>query len=231
MIRQYEHFNSNKAAVNLLYSDASLHLAFCRYQRPSEDEFFMPSAAITYVQEGRKIVFLNGEKHEMKEGDALFIPKNSILYSDILVKQKPFISLNILIRDERLLRGDTLQWALNMRNSPVIPATGFPTSDPDVLGWMASRITDNLDLRQYAAGGYMSLSTFKRWFKDNVGQSPAQWVIEKRLERARYLLLHKQMPVIETCYESGFRDVSYFIRKYRQRFGHTPGGEKAAAFF
>lgn len=226
MIRQYEHFNNNKATVSLLYADASMHLAVCRYRRPSEDEFFMPTAAITYVQEGRKVVFLNGEKYEMKEGDALFIPKNSILYSDISVKQTPFVSLNTLIRDERLLRDDTLQWALGMKNAPAIPGHDFPASDPGVLGWMACRITDNLHLRQYARSGNMSLSTFKRWFREHIGHSPTQWIIGKRLERARYLLLHKQLPVSEACYESGFRDVSYFIRKYRQRFGNTPGSDK-----
>ena len=226
MIRQYEHFNNNKASVRLLYADPSLRLALCRYQRASEDEFFMPSAAITYVQEGRKVVFLNGEKYEMKEGDALFIPKNSILYSDISVRQKAFVSLNTLIRDERLLHDNTLQWALGMKDATVTPAMGLPAADPDVLGWMACRITHNLQLRQYARSGNMSLSTFKRWFKTNIGQSPAQWIIGKRLERARYLLLHKQLSITEACLESGFNDLSYFIRKYKQRFGITPGADK-----
>lgn len=201
MIRQYQHFNSDKASVRLLYKDASLHLALCRYRRPSEDELFMPSAAITYVQEGEKVIFMNGEKYEMKAGDALFIPKNTILYSDISVRRKPFVSLNTLISDGQF-------------------------SEPDLLGCMACRITENLRLEHYAASGHMSLSTFKRWFLKNVGHSPAQWIIERRLERARYLLLHKQLPVNAACFESGFNDVSYFIGKYRQRFGVTPGGEK-----
>ena len=228
MIRQYEHFNKNKADVSVLYADASLHLAQCSYQRPSEDEFFMPCAAITYVLQGQKVVFLNGIKHEMKEGDALFIPGNSILYSDISVRQKPFVSLNTLIWDDALLGDHTLRWALTMKAQPPVQEIQqlSPASDPDILGWMACRITDNLQLHHYARSANMSLSAFKRWFRNNMGSSPAQWVIEKRLERARYLLLHKQRSVTVASFESGFHDVSYFIRKYRQHYGHTPGCEK-----
>lgn len=207
MIRQYEHFNKNKAAVDLLYAGDTLHMALCRYQLSSEDEFFMPCAAITYVHQGQKVIFVNGIKHEMKEGDALFIPKHVILYSDISVEQKPFVSLNTLLRDDALFPGQS-------------------SSDPDILGWMACRITDNLQLHHYARSANMSLSAFKRWFRNNMGSSPAQWVIGKRLERARYLLLHKQWSVTAAAFESGFHDVSYFIRRYRQHYGHTPGCEK-----
>lgn len=194
MIRLYENFNQRKAKVELLYEDDAVNMAFCQYRRSSEDAFFMPYAALTYVRDGRKVVFLNGERYDMKAGDALFIPKNSILYSDILVKREPFVSLNLLLGD-----ADTL------------------------LSSMACNIADRLQLQQYAGMHNMSLSTFKRWFKKEVGCSPGQWMIEKRLQQAKFLLQHKHLSVAQACYESGFEDVSYFIRRYKQVFGHTPG--------
>lgn len=194
MIRLYENFNQRKANVELLYADDAVNMAFCRYRRSSEDAFFMPYAALTYVREGRKVVFLNGERYDMKAGDALFIPKNSILYSDILVQRQPFVSLNLLLGD-----GDKL------------------------LSSMACNIADRLQLQHYAGMHNMSLSTFKRWFKKEVGCSPGKWMIEKRLQQAQFLLQHKHLSVTQACYESGFEDVSYFIRRYKQVFGHTPG--------
>ncbi|UPK68090.1 AraC family transcriptional regulator [Chitinophaga filiformis] len=194
MIQLYENFNQRKAKVELLYADDAMNMAFCQYRRSSEDAFFMPYAALTYVREGRKVVFLNGECYDMKAGDALFVPKNSILYSDIIVKREPFVSLNLLLGD-----ADTL------------------------LSPMACHIADRMQLQHYASAHNMSLSTFKRWFKKNVGCSPGQWMIEKRLQQAKYLLQHKGLSVKEACYRSGFEDVSYFIRRYKQAFGHTPG--------
>ncbi|WP_343702748.1 AraC family transcriptional regulator [Chitinophaga sp.] len=199
MIVPFKNFNREKAAVRLLYADGAVNIAHCRYPRPSEDAFFMPHAALTYVKQGRKVVFFNGCKHEMKAGDALFIPGNTILYSDILVKQEDFISVNMTIEDGNATDG--------------------------ILQPVACRVTDRLPLEELARGQHMSLSTFKRRFRQHTGASPGQWLIEKRLERARYLLVHKQLPVTAACFESGFEDLSYFIRRYRRQFGRTPGSE------
>jgi len=194
MIRLYENFNHRKAKVELLYEDGAMKMAFCQYRRSSEDAFFIPYTTLTYVREGRKVIFLNGECYDMKAGDTLLVPKNSILYSDIRVKREPFVSLNLLLGD-----ADTL------------------------LSPMACHIGDRMQLQYYAGMHNMSLSTFKRWFKKEVGCSPGQWMIEKRLQQAKYLLQHKRLSVKEACYDSGFEDVSYFIRRYKQAFGHTPG--------
>jgi len=194
MIRLYENFNQHRASVKLLYADSVMKMAFCQYRRSSEDAFFMPYAALTYVREGRKVVFLDGVRYDMKAGDVLFVPKNSILYSDIIVKREPFVSLNLLLGDP-----DTL------------------------LSPMACHIADRMQLQHYASVHNMSLSTFKRWFRKNVGCSPGQWMIEKRLQQAQFLLQHKRVSVKEACYRSGFEDVSYFIRRYKQAFGQTPG--------
>ncbi len=196
MIVPFENFNRKKASVNMLYAKEGVHIAHCRYDKPSEDEFFMPHAAITCVKQGRKVVFLNGYKHEMRAGDALYIPKNAIIYSDIAIRKEAFISVNMTLHNGE-------------EGSPLAP--------------LACRLTDSLPLKELAAEQYMSLSTFKRWFHRHTGASPLQWMIDKRLERARYLLQHKQRPVAEACFASGFQDVSYFIRRYKRRFGVTPG--------
>lgn len=201
MITPFSNFNERKARVQRLYTNPVLDMALCGYEHPSEDEFFMPQAALTCVKQGRKTVYLDGKKHEMKEGDILYIPKYTVIYSDIVVKDKPFISLNTVIRDETL-----------------------PGSDPAaILGAIAATVNQPQPLTQLARLHHMSLSTFKRWALRNTGSSLHQWIIQRRLERARYLLEHKRMPVSQACHESGFQDVSYFIRKFRERFGLTPG--------
>lgn len=195
MIVTFENFNHAKARVNLLFADARVNIAHCRYQRPSEDEFFMPQAAVTYVHQGKKVVYLNGERHEMVKGDALYIPKNSIIYSDILVRKGDFISINMTLR-----AGEAV--------SP--------------LASLARRLNEPASLQQLAAAQCMSVSTFQRWFRKTTGHSAGQWLLAKRLEHARYLLQQREATVTGAGAESGFEDTSYFIRRYRQRFGVTP---------
>ena len=45
MIVPFENFNRKKARVDMLYAQEGVHIAHCRYDQPSEDEFFMPHAA------------------------------------------------------------------------------------------------------------------------------------------------------------------------------------------
>jgi AraC-like DNA-binding protein len=204
MITVFSDFNRRKARVQCLLSSNAADMALCRYDRSSEDEFFMPHAAVTSVTQRKKVVYLNGIRHEMKTGDSLYIPKHSIIYSDIRVRKGAFCSLNTI------LRGDA------------------PPGDnaADVLAGIAAAITQPLPLAELARLHHMSLSTFKRWALRNTGGGTGQWVMARRLERARYLLEHKHLSVSQACDESGFHDLSYFIRKFRERFGITPGGLK-----
>jgi AraC-like DNA-binding protein len=201
MITPFSNFNEQKARVQRLYTTPVMDMALCGYERPSEDEFFMPHAALTCVRQGRKTVYLDGKKHEMKEGDILYIPKHAVIYSDIPVKDRPFLSLNTVIRDEAL-----------------------PGNDPAaILGAIAATLNHPQPLALLARLHHMSVSTLKRWALRNTGGSLHQWIIQRRLERAHYLLEHKRLPVSQACHESGFQDVSYFIRQFRERFGVTPG--------
>ncbi|MBO9152308.1 helix-turn-helix domain-containing protein [Chitinophaga sp. GCM10012297] len=208
MITAFSDFNHRKASVQKLHAGDTIDMALCRYDRSSEDEFFMPHAAITCVRQGKKVVYLEGKKHEMKEGDALFIPKYSVIYSDISVKKEAFLSLNTILH----------------HNAP-------PGDDAAaILANIAATITDPLPLAELARLHHMSLSTFKRWALRHTGGSAGRWIGVRRLERARYLLEHKRLTVSQACHESGFHDLSYFIGKFREHFGVTPGQFQKLSF-
>lgn len=204
MITAFSDFNQRKARVQKLYTSDTMDMALCRYDRPSEDAFFMPHAVITCVRQGKKVVYLNGEKHEMKAGDALYVPKYSVIYSDIPVKKEAFLSLNTVFHHHA------------------------PPGDhaAAILANIAATIAHPLPLAELARLHHMSISTFKRWALRHTGGSAGKWMAVRRLERARYLLEHKGLSVSQACYESGFQDLSYFIRKFREHFGVTPGSFK-----
>jgi AraC-like DNA-binding protein len=53
----------------------------------------------------------------------------------------------------------------------------------------------------------------------------SRYVLERRLERARSLILQKaDRPISSVAYDTGFGDLSYFNRVFRRRFGMTPSG-------
>ena len=64
-----------------------------------------------------------------------------------------------------------------------------------------------------------------RLFKKYYGQTPKQYLIEKRIERAR-LLLKKGMAVTEVCFEVGFESPCSFSTLFKARTGQTPSDYK-----
>ena len=72
-----------------------------------------------------------------------------------------------------------------------------------------------------------SLSSFRRDFQSIYQISPAQWIREKRLTKARELLRSTAMPVADICYQTGYENVSHFSRLYKSVYGHSPSDERA----
>lgn len=63
----------------------------------------------------------------------------------------------------------------------------------------------------------------RRQFRKETGQPVVEYFNAIRLERARELLVTTQMDIAEIVAQIGYIDVSSFIRKFKARFGVTPG--------
>ena len=79
-----------------------------------------------------------------------------------------------------------------------------------------------LDLDTLAQVACLSKFHFIRLFKDVYGQTPRQYLIAKRLERASKLLIHSSLTFHEICQEVGLKDSSSFGRLFKRSFGATP---------
>lgn len=80
----------------------------------------------------------------------------------------------------------------------------------------------NLSLDEFARLCHRSLSTFKRDFDTELGMSPGRWLLKKRLEYARRLLINSLKPIADIVFESGFTNVAHFDRVFKKCFGEPP---------
>ena len=53
-------------------------------------------------------------------------------------------------------------------------------------------------------------------------QAPGKWLMEKKLERAKKLLLSDDRAVAHIAFESGFENTAHFSRIFKQKTGCTP---------
>lgn len=94
--------------------------------------------------------------------------------------------------------------------------------------FIAANISDS-DLNVETISAEMSLSRVQlyRKVKAMTGATPVELIRLTRLRRAEELLREGSKTVSEVAYEVGFSSPSYFIKCYKDHFGHTPNGRQA----
>lgn len=96
---------------------------------------------------------------------------------------------------------------------------------PKPLQRILEDISDNLSaihsLSYFTEKYYLSSSQLRRLFSQYLHVTPKAYLENKRLARSR-TLLRNGSSVTEACMESGFPDLSNYIRTFRLRFGITP---------
>lgn len=85
---------------------------------------------------------------------------------------------------------------------PVPERSGSSTAA--TRAWALERLHEPLQLADLAEHAGMSRRTFTRRFRDEVGSSPAQWLIQQRVELARHLLEDTDLPIDSVAARAGF---------------------------
>ena len=87
---------------------------------------------------------------------------------------------------------------------------------------MHAHLTENRKISYYAELCDMSEPGFRRSFRELTGESPVDYRNSLRLERAHLLLEGGDHNVSEAAEETGFSNLSFFIRLYKRKYGCTP---------
>lgn len=88
--------------------------------------------------------------------------------------------------------------------------------------YILENLTEKLSVDKLSTKAGMSKSALSRFFKNELGVSPMEFVIRMRMQYAKKLL-KEVASVKEACFAAGFSDVNYFVRLFKQREGVTPG--------
>ena len=95
------------------------------------------------------------------------------------------------------------------------------------LELVESNLSGDLRLNRLASECGLSASYFCRSFRITFGTSVHKFVISKRIERARRLLLQSSLPLVEIALEAGFSDQAVFSRTFGAMVGTPPARWRA----
>jgi AraC family transcriptional regulator len=115
-----------------------------------------------------------------------------------------------------------------------VSASRRPARDPDgtlprrrlraVVAYIEDHLDANLTLEDLAAVAHLSPYHFARQFRTATGLPPHQFVIARRVERARQFLQGDgDLPLAQVASRVGFSDQSQLSRHFKRLVGVTPG--------
>lgn len=90
-----------------------------------------------------------------------------------------------------------------------------------LLDYIEAHLSEKLSLEDLAHFTGMGRSLLAREFRDQIGCAPHQYIIERRIERAK-TLLKSEMSVTDVAFELGFSGQSHFSTTFKALTGYVP---------
>lgn len=98
-----------------------------------------------------------------------------------------------------------------------------------MLGFISGNYGERIDLSMIAASAGISKSEALRCFNESIGVTPVRYLNDYRLARAKELLVSTEDKVTSIAMSVGIDNISYFVRRFSERFGVTPSAYRASA--
>jgi AraC family transcriptional regulator len=91
-----------------------------------------------------------------------------------------------------------------------------------VREYIENNLENNVSLTELAEVAGVSLYHFAKAFKQSMGATPHQYVLDRKVDRAKELLRDPNRSVLEASARTGFVDQSHFTKIFRRLVGVTP---------
>lgn len=87
-----------------------------------------------------------------------------------------------------------------------------------MMQYIHTNYGDNIKLDDIAGAVYISKNSALQIFRKGINISPISYLIQYRLARAAELLLSTDKTVASIATETGFDNVGYFCRKFKEKY-------------
>jgi len=149
----------------------------------------------------------------------------------LLENYKESISIlldNPELADEQIIKTKLKEFILLVSKSEEAPseldflAGLFQPNEIEFKSVIRQNLYADLSLEQLAALCHLSVSSFKRKFKEAFDESPKKYLTRKKIEKAAALLKKQNGRVSDIAYEVGFDSFSTFSRNFIKTYGKSP---------
>jgi AraC-like DNA-binding protein len=95
-----------------------------------------------------------------------------------------------------------------------------------VLHHIHEHLNNKILINDLCRKAYLSRNEFFKWFKEQFGITPVDYINNERLKLGKQLLSENRLTISQISSYCGFSDVNYFVRLFKKTEGITPGAYK-----
>src|SRR6202050_857832 len=192
-------------------------------------------SAARHIHFGLDDVFVQGIVNEMDRSPSI-MPDSRTTHDNVISRLLKLLEMEMLTGGETgLLYADSLAQALAARylllneNSDQAVARQISPLPQAILRhvkeYMEAHLQNDLSLHQLARETHYSRGHFLRMFRAATGKTPHQYLIERRIERAKRIFRDEEKTsLIDIAARCGFSSQSHMTRVFREQTGVTPAG-------
>lgn len=100
----------------------------------------------------------------------------------------------------------------------------------EMIAFLECNYIENIPVSRLAAMCNMSLTAFRKSFKEHAGTSPVKFRNDLKLKKAKEMLETTEYNISEISDILGFTDIYYFSKLFKNRYGCTPSAYKKNCF-
>lgn len=105
-----------------------------------------------------------------------------------------------------------------------VATTWTPAEQATIIDYLEDHLAGELTLSALAEHMGSTVGEFTRAFAATFHTTAYQYLMDRRIKRAKLLLAHTRRPISEIARDVGFSTASHFATTFRNRVGVTPSG-------
>lgn len=145
---------------------------------------------------------------------------NACRAEDEILKNSAYLQIKLLLFDMLafLYKNNCLEHVKNMHNENEHQIENLKK----VLSYINENYSSPIRLDELSSLVNLNTQYFCRYFKENIGKTATEYINEIRIEKAAASLLETNNKIITIAQDTGFDNIGYFNRRFRQAKGVTP---------
>lgn len=141
---------------------------------------------------------------------------------------KEYLSLNNKMKTHLIVENQgilllLISKFLNTKEFKTIHSQSVPSKILDTMSYVQLNLSENITVAELAKRVNQNQDYFSKQFLIHTGQRPLNYIHEKKIERAQYLITTTNKSFLEIALNTGFSNLPHFSKIFKQIVSLTPG--------